>query len=390
MKRVMILFLSLIAVLLMWGSGFSGSSSSNSTDYAETLRKMRAFEEDLQRTWKSISGEGSVSADWKEVHDEYVRLLRTISDIMKLEKEVQGIVKSCLAHNNDVIKLNVQYGRYITAFELCRKQGGGVDECIERIRKAKEEWRDSCREPYQSVRLFYYKELANAEKARLELRRWTVRENTCDRVPIYLRDSCRGAEGVMYVELNRWLSQAYPGSQFNLITGSGSIVLEDGVVYFQGWQFVQREFKMPGGLNVQIFPNKINLTSGAYNIAVVVGEEGKKWQIIEFNLPFDAGTEKQFVALNRGVRLTNKEIIQMVDEYLKNTVWEADLITTFKNLLLNGRERAFFMESLIEYYAFDNYIKMVKQMEGKQKESISNQISNQKSSVKKTGKRGGR
>jgi hypothetical protein len=385
MKRVMILFLSLIAVLLMWGSGFSGSSSSNSTDYAETLRKMRAFEEDLQRTWKSMSGEGSVSADWKEVHDEYVRLLRTISDIMKLEKEVQSIVESCLTHNNDVIKLNVQYGRYITAFELCRKQGGGVDECIERIRKAKEEWRDSCREPYQSVRLFYYKELANAEKARLELRRWTVRENTCDRVPIYLRDSCRGAEGVMYMELNRWLSQAYPGSQFNLITGSGSIVLEDGVVYFQGWQFVQREFKMPGGLIVQIFPNKINLVSGAYNIAVVVGEaaEGKKWEVIEFNLPFDAGTEKQFIALNKGVRLTNKEIIQMVDEYLKNTVWEADLIATLKNLLLNGRERAFFMESLIEYYAFDNYIKMVKQMERQEKESINNQ----KSSVKKTGKR---
>jgi len=388
MKRVMILFLSLFAVLLMWGSGFSGSSSSNSTDYAETLRKMRAFEEDLQRTWKSISEEGSVSADWKEVHDEYVRLLRTISDIMKLEKEVQGIVKSCLAHNNDVIKLNVQYGRYITAFEVCRKQGGGVDECIERIRKAKEEWRDSCKEPYQSVRLFYYKELANAEKARLELRRWTVRENTCDRLPVYLRDSCRGAEGVRYMELNRFLLQAYPGSQFNLLTGTGSIVLEDGVVYFQGWQFVQREFKMPGGLIVQIFPNKINLVSGAYNIAVVVegAAEGKKWEVIEFNLPFDAGTEKQLVALNRGVRLTNKEIIQMVDEYLKNTVWEADLIATFKNLLLNGRERAFFMESLIEYYAFDNYIKMVRQMEERQKESISNQ----KSSGKKAGKRGGK
>jgi hypothetical protein len=46
------------------------------------------------------------------------------------------------------------------------------------------------------------------------------------------------------------------------------------------------------------------------------------------------------------------------------------------------------MESLIEYYAFDNYIKMVKakQMEERQKESINNQ----KSSGKKTGKRGGR
>jgi hypothetical protein len=97
---------------------------------------------------------------------------------------------------------------------------------------------------------------------------------------------------------------------------------------------------------------------------------GGKWNVIEFNLPFDSQTEKQFLALGRGVRLTNKEIIDMVDKYLKDTVWEADLGGTFEKLLLDGRERAFFMESLLEYYAYDNYLQKVKAEAEKQEKAL--------------------
>jgi hypothetical protein len=296
-------------------------------------------------------------------------------------------MNKCLDDGNDKITAAVQYGRYISAFELCRKQGGSIDECIERVKKAKEEWRSRCQEAYSSLKLFYYKEVVRAEDVAIKLKDLTKGLDVC-----YGGGICELATAQMYADMNQRVAQWFPGSQFNLRSGTGSIVLGDGVIHYQGWNFVQREFRGPGGLVVQVFPWKINMVNGAYYITVAVESPevvraGKQWEVIDFNLPFDARTEKQFIALNQGVDLTNREIIQMIDEYLKNTVWEADLLGTFQKLLLGGRERAFFMESLIEYYAFDNYIKMVKakQME-KQKESINNQ----KSSGKKTGKRGGK
>jgi len=366
MKRVMILFLSLFAVLLMWGSGFSDDLSGLPSG-KELLRKLKEDEMRMMRDiWKGRSP-FSLEAFYRE-------------QIGRLSKIVPEIMNKCLDDGNDKITAAVLYGRYISAFELCRKQGGGVDECIERVKKAKEEWRSRCQEPYSSLKLFYYKEVVRAEDVATKLRNLTKGLDVC-----YGGGICELATAQMYADMNQRVAQWFPGSQFNLRTGTGTIVLGDGVIYYQGWNFVQREFKGAGGLVVQVFPWKINISNGAYYITVTVERAGKQWEVIDFNLPFDARTEKQFVALGRGVDLTNREIIQMVEEYLKNTVWEADLLGTFQKLLLGGRERAFFMESLIEYYAFDNYIKMVKakQMEEKQKENINNQ----KSSGKKTGKR---
>jgi hypothetical protein len=375
MKRVMILFLSLFAFLLMWGSGFSADLSEPPLRGKELLRKLKEDEMRMKR-------------DIREGRSPFRLESLYRSRLDYLNKVVPDVVKKCLDNGNDTITALVQYGRYISAFELCRKQGGGVDECIERVRKAKEEWRSRCQEPHLSLKLFYYKEAVRAEDVAIKLKNLTQGLDVC-----YGGGLCELATAQMYADMNQRVAQWFPGSQFNLRTGTGTIVLGDGVIHYQGWNFVQQEFRGTGGLVVQIFPHKINLINGAYNIAIAVeGPEGlragKEWEVVDFNLPFDARTEKQFIALNKGVDLTNREIIQMVDEYLRNTVWEADLLGTFQKLLSGGRERAFFMESLIEYYAFDNYIKMVKakQIEGRQKESINNQ----KSSIKKTGKRGGK
>jgi hypothetical protein len=258
--------------------------------------------------------------------------------------------------------LNVQYGRYITAFNLCRKQGGGIDECIERVKKVKEEWRNRCKDPHQSLSLFYFKELARVEQVRQKLQ---------SMIPM---GGCfgEGVAGLAAAQTCAFMSQRvaewFPGSQFNIASGTGTIVLGDGVIYYQGWQFIQREIKGGSGLIVQIFPQKINLTSGAYNIAAVFN--GGKWNVIEFNLPFDSQTEKQFLALGKGVRLTNKEIIDIVDRYLKDTVWEANLLETFQKILVSGRERAFLMESLLEYYAYDNYLQKVKADTERQEKAV--------------------
>jgi hypothetical protein len=375
--KSMILFLSLFAVLLMCGSGFSADLSEPPLRGKELLRKLKEDEMRMKR-------------DIREGRSPFRLESLYRSQLDYLNKVVPDVVRKCLDNGNDTLMALVQYGRYISAFEFCRKQGGGVDECIERVKKAKEEWRSRCQEPYLSLRLFYYKEIVRAEDVQIRLKGLTRGLDVC-----YGGGLCELATAQLYADMSQRISQWFPGSQFNLRTGTGSIVLGDGVIYYQDWQFIQREFKGPGGLVVQIFPQKINMVNGAYYITIAVESPevvraGKTWEVVDFNLPFDAKTERQFIALNKGVDfkgvdLTNREIIQMVDGYLKNTAWEADLLGTFQKLLLGGRERTLFMESLIEYYAFDNYIKMVKtrQMKEQEKESINNQ----KQNVKKTGKR---
>jgi hypothetical protein len=347
MKSLGIFLFSLLLILLMFVAGFSSNLTNDTLsekerEFWEKLRREDERREDLRQSLRNMRM--MQEGNWMGFYNENIRIL---------SRTVPEMLRNCLNYNNDTIMLNVQYGRYITAFNLCMGQGGSIEECIEKVRKSKEEWRNRCKDPQHSLSLFYFKELARVEQVRQTLKRF---------IPMY---GCGGGSGLVGLaqaqicaSMNQMIAGQYPGSNFNLATGTGAIVLGDGVIYYQGWQFIQREIKGPSGLVVQIFPQKINVTSGAYNIAAVFN--GGKWNMIEFNLPFDSQTEKQFLALGKGVRLTNKEIIDMVDKYLKDTVWEADLGGTFEKLLVDGRERAFFMESLLEYYAYDNYLQKVK------------------------------
>jgi len=337
------------------------SARGESFDYKEFQKELR----EMRRLSREMQGE-----NWTKAYYEQI--------IRGLNKQVPQIIENCMRYDNDTVMLHVQYGRYITAFNLCRKQEGSIEECIEKVRQAKEEWRSRCKDAHQSLSLFYFKELARAEE---------VRQRLQGMIPM---SGCYGT-GLMGLAasqscafMSQRVAEWFPGSNFNIASGTGTIVLGDGVIYYQGWQFIQREIKGPGGLVVQIFPQKINLTSGAYNIAVVFS--GGKWNVIEFNLPFDSQTEKQFLVLGKGVRLTNKEIIDMVDRYLKDTVWETDLFETFQKLLLDGRERAFFMESLLEYYAYDNYLQKIK-ADAERQEKAAQQKQEQQSKQKQGGKK---
>jgi hypothetical protein len=358
MKRLGILVFSLLLILLMFGVGFSSNSTNDTlsekeNEFWQKWRERRNnWREELNQSLRNMRM--MQEGNWMGFYNENIRIL---------SRTVPEMLKNCLNHNNDTKTLNVQYGRYITAFNFCRKQGGGIEECIERVRKTKEEWRNRCKDPHQSLSLFYFKELARIEQ---------VKQKLYSMIPMY---GCGGGSGLVGLSqaqvcafMNQQIAGMFPGSNFNIATGTGTIVLGDGVVHYQGWQFIQHETRRPGGLIVQIFPQKINVISGAYNISAVFN--GGKWNVIEFNLPFDSQTEKQFLALGKGVRLTNKEIIDMVDRYLKDTVWEADLLETFQKLLLDGRERSFFMESLLEYYAYDNYLQKVKAEAERQEKAL--------------------
>jgi hypothetical protein len=373
MKRLGILVFSLLLILLMFGVGFSSNSTNDTlsekeNEFWQKWRERRNnWREELNQSLRNMRM--MQEGNWMGFYNENIRIL---------SRTVPEMLRNCLNHNNDTIMLNVQYGRYITAFNLCTKQGGGIEECIEMVKKAKEEWRSRCKDPHQSLSLFYFRELAKVEQVKQKLQ---------SMIPM---GGCYGeglsglAAGQTCAFMNQVIAGQFPGSNFNIGTGTGTIMLGDGVIYYQGWQFIQREIKGPSGLIVQIFPQKINLTSGAYNISAVFN--GGKWNVIEFNLPFDSQTEKQFLVLGKGVRLTNKEIIDMVDRYLKDTVWEADLLGTFQKVLVDGRERAFFMESLLEYYAYDNYMQKVK-ADAERQEKTAQQKQEQPSKQKQGGKR---
>jgi hypothetical protein len=272
----------------------------------------------------------------------------------RVKKEIPMIIENCIRHDNDPVMIHVQYGRYISAFEICRMQEKrSIEECIQRVQRAKEEWRKRCQEPYRTFDVFYYTARARADEVRRTLKNI---ERNMILVPC-VGGLCDLANMQLYAEMSQRIAHYFPGSQFNLATGTGTIVLPDGVMYFQGWQFIRWDYKDLGGLIIQVFPQRVNFVAGGYNIGVL--NTGRNWEIIELNLPFDSQTEQYLLALNRGIRLTNKEIIQLVNKYLHDTVWEVDLRETFKKLLLEDRERRFFMESLVEYFAYDNYLNKV-------------------------------
>ena len=298
--------------------------------------------------------------DWVSAFEDEV-----IQGVLNYKKEIPLITEKCMRYDNDTVLLQVQYGRFISAFETCRKQGGGIDECIQRVQRTKEEWRKRCQDAYKSFVLLYYTAKKRANDVRQTLK--NIEKNMI--LPPCAGGLCDLATNQIYADMSQRIAQYFPGSQFNLMAGSGSIVLPDGVMHFQGWQFVQWDYKDQGGLIIQIFLQRVNFVAGGYNIGVNL-KTGRDWEIIEFNLPFDSQTEQLLVALNRGVRLTNKEIIQLVNKYLHDTVWEVDLRETFKKLLLEDTERRFFMESLLEYYAYDTYLKKVVAEGAKQKQQL--------------------
>ena len=264
----------------------------------------------------------------------------------------------------------VQYGRYISAFEMCRQQGKGVQECIQRVQEEKEKWRGRCKNADASLKLMYYTASLRGVEIKKTLEDMRNKTDACIRADMSTGLAALASREACAFQ-SQLLSKWYPGTEFSLQTGTGKVVAGDAVFHYQGWIFIRGDWQMGGGLLMQTFDNRMNFAVGSYNIAVNLKPNGE-WEVVEFNLPFDSQTEQ--VLLNtlsgRGVRLTNKEIIDLVNRYLHDTVWEFDLPLTFQKLLLEAAERRFFFESLLEYYAYDTYLKKVVAEEARQKQQL--------------------
>jgi hypothetical protein len=72
----------------------------------------------------------------------------------------------------------------------------------------------------------------------------------------------------------------------------------------------------------------------------------------------------------------------MLNEFLHNTGWGLDLYLTSEELLLKSNSRRLVMESLFEYFAFDNYIAKVK-AEAKRQEQEKQQGGQQSGKARK-------
>jgi len=335
--------------------------------------------EDLRRAWEIRKQQEELSK-WQDAirrQDIDMLLIYSYKNTIRALEQSKEIIQQCLQHDDELM-LQVQYGRYISAFEICRRQGKGTQECIQKVYEAKEKWRQRCNKNVDvELRLLYYRTRLNAEEIKVGLKKNIEATPSLQ----YYRYGGGGGLGALvarevFAFLNQQLSKQYPGSQFDLKTGTGYLVIPGATLYYHGWIFIRGDYSTPRGVLIQVFDNRMNFAAGNYNIAVNL-DANRGWEIVEFNLPFDSQTEQILLSFGRGVRLTNKEIIDLVNRYLHDTVWEVDLPLTFQKLLLEAAERRFFFESLVEYYAYDTYLKMVVAEEERLKQQLTQALQKQ-------------
>jgi hypothetical protein len=332
MKRVIALALFFSLFLLFTVEGFAIYR-----DFDEMRRYFEILEERRRR-----QAELEYIKKMEELRQQEIALIRQ-------KEHLEQLLNSCTLLNKEYstgIPAEVIRGRYITAFEMCRAQEKDIDTCLQKMQEIKEKWRAKCQNVSAQVLDYYYSlAMLNVAKIQNNLRLSVERSGGS---PAYL------------VGASQAIAQMYPGSNFSLLSGTGKIVQEIGEIHFQGWNFVQYDMKEEAGMIVQFFPNKINFVNGRYNIAFYFNPNTKHWEVVEVNLPFDAQTEKLLMSLGQGVRVLDKEIIYMMDGFLRNTLFGVDLYATSKALLLQNTMRRFIAESLFEYFAFENYIAKVR------------------------------
>jgi hypothetical protein len=71
--------------------------------------------------------------------------------LQETNNKLENIMKTCTVKQDNSFISQVQAGRYITAFNICRKQGGSIDECIQKIEDAKLNWKNDCPNHQESI-----------------------------------------------------------------------------------------------------------------------------------------------------------------------------------------------------------------------------------------------
>jgi hypothetical protein len=280
----------------------------------------------------------------------------------QLAKEYEERIKRCINFEDKFVE-KVLYGKRITAFELCKKQGLSVDECIQRISSISETWKQECAEFIASdLKNFYLASLLIVNSVKAKNESLVNKEKLAKMDPI---------ERAAYFEtLNKYFAQFQPGSTFSFTTGTGKVVFEQGEVHFQNWKWTQYSFMDDRGITIHVFPNRVDLTLARNSISFYLSKlepQLFEWELIDFSLPFDMQTEQLLLGMNKGVRITEKEIIRLADNFLKNTAWSLNIMDVSKKLLVEQSTRRAFIESMVEFYAYDNYIRKAKAEATRQK-----------------------
>jgi hypothetical protein len=270
-------------------------------------------------------------------------------------KEREEKKKQCSSSEDKFVE-SVIYGKRIAAFEMCKRQGGGVDECIQRINSISEGWKQECANFMGSdLKDFYLASLmlVNMVKA--------TNEGLVDKKMLAQMPTARR---MGYLEgLNKYLAQLQPGSNFSFTTGTGKVVFEQGEVYFQNWEWTQYSLVQDRGITINVFPKRVDIVLGRNALAFHLPKievNNFEWELMDFSLPFDMQTERLLLTLNKGVRITEKEIIRLADNFFKNTAWSINIMDVSKDLLASQNTRKAFIEGMVEFYAYDNYIAKVK------------------------------
>jgi len=275
------------------------------------------------------------------------------------ETSIQIKLMVCTAYENEMVAHVIQ-GKLISAFEWCRKQGLGIDECVVKIKKIQEDWRKRCsKDSAYNISQRYRKAVAIVKKIEAQLKNTVVQGQKVEQMgPI---------ERLAYFEsLNKNFAQL-TGSQFSFQSGTGKVILLGGETYFQNWRWIQTNIWEEGGILIQVFPRRISWVMDRYNISIFIEPETLHWELIDFNLPFDMQSEKILLPLGQGVRVTEREIIRLADIFLHDTTWGLELEWFFPALLLNREVREDFLKAMVEYFTYDSYIAKVR-AEGRRKE----------------------
>ena len=349
--------ISLLLIVMFFLLGISIKSYGGGLELDETREKVRQAAESIANIQKVIQ--------------------ETKNLLQETNNKLENIMKTCTVKQDNSFISQVQAGRYITAFNICRKQGGSIDECIQKIEDAKLNWKNDCPNHQESIILTHKFFLLDGE--RISHTRGGSLGVYCD--PMYPKiaylfplpnplgfsfpDPAKPTNrfydpNIEIIRCREAFNRAFPNSQFNLTTYTGTITVSNASMHFQRGDLFMIETYDKSGTVIQAYQNRLNYKIGQFNISILIDQENKKYEIAEFNIPLKVESEDILPNKNKGAKLSYQEIIPMVNSFFHDTAWQVHAHGNFIGLLTTDSVRNFFASCLKEYLFYDNYIKTVK------------------------------
>jgi len=357
----------------------------------------------------------NIKEKYDKSHDEVMKKKRNhIEEIRKLQEE---IIKLC--QGKDTVSQMALQGRYISAFEECRKNMS-PKECVKKIDDIKTLARKCVNKLYLQMDNI----INSAESEIIDVEANWI--SACQHIPN--GDSTAHLTTVSRLaSWNRIVETQYPGSSLGC-GGTGVVNALGGRIYFQNGTAVAIEFPPHNGYsigvyimrpstlknamvkykaatklqkgdqlsteyqmtdgektmfysNVSALPYQWNLTNspwinnendGIYRV-VIKTDTGyfismevfnSDVNVIDTNISFDITSRRQLLNLTQGLDITRKNTMTLLNEIIHKTnlpFLYGNVFEFVKAILLTNEGRDIAMTAIIESNAYDNYIKTVKQ-----------------------------